>query len=194
MSRIGALVALAALLASAPAAAGVALAAPPSALPAASAPAAPARSATAARAAPSALVAWPATVPASTARLAHAAARQEAAPAAADSVLEARTRAVASQLRCPVCQGMSIEDSPTELARDMRAVVREQLASGRSPEEVKAYFVSKYGEWILLEPEPHGLNLAVYLLPVLALAVGTGVVVRSVRRWTRAAATEPPES
>ncbi len=102
--------------------------------------------------------------------------------------LEARTRAVASQLRCPVCQGLSIEDSPTDLARDMRAVVRDRLASGSSAEEVKAYFVSKYGEWILLEPKPSGMNLAVYLLPVLALLVGAGVIVRSVRRWTRGAA------
>ncbi|HEX7118746.1 MAG TPA: cytochrome c-type biogenesis protein [Longimicrobiales bacterium] len=123
------------------------------------------------------------------------AARQE--PAAAggaaaqyDPELEARTSAVASQLRCPVCQGLSIEDSPTDLARDMRAVVREQLAAGRSPDEVKDYFVSKYGEWILLEPEPHGLNLAVYVLPVLALALGAGVIVRSVRRWTHAPAAE----
>ena len=108
----------------------------------------------------------------------------------ADEELEARTRAVASQLRCPVCQGLSIEDSPTDLAVDMRAVVKEQLASGRSPEEVKAYFVEKYGEWILLEPRPHGLNLAVYLLPVLGLLIGTGIVVRSARRWTRQTAQE----
>lgn len=111
-----------------------------------------------------------------------------------DAELEKLTSAVASQLRCPVCQGLSIEDSPTELARDMRAVVREQLASGKSPEEVKAYFVSKYGEWILLEPEPRGLNLAVYLLPVLAIAGGATVIVRSVRRWTAASAADPADS
>jgi len=111
-----------------------------------------------------------------------------------DAELEKLTSAVASQLRCPVCQGLSIEDSPTELARDMRAVVREQLASGKSPEEVKAYFVSKYGEWILLEPEPRGLNLAVYLLPVLALAGGATVIVRSVRRWTGTSAAGPIDS
>ena len=111
-----------------------------------------------------------------------------------DAELEKLTSAVASQLRCPVCQGLSIEDSPTELARDMRAVVREQLAAGKSPEEVKAYFVSKYGEWILLEPEPRGLNLAVYLLPVLALAGGATVIFRSVRRWTGASAADHADS
>lgn len=108
--------------------------------------------------------------------------------------LEKLTSAVASQLRCPVCQGLSVEDSPTELARDMRAVVREQLASGKSPEEVKAYFVSKYGEWILLEPKPRGLNLAIYLLPVAALVAGAGLIVRSVRRWTGAPSAGASES
>src|SRR5690554_2720698 len=72
---------------------------------------------------------------------------------APDTALERRTRELASQLRCPVCQGLSIQDSPTELAQDMKAVVREQLAQGKSEEEVTAYFVEKYGEWILLQPK-----------------------------------------
>lgn len=118
---------------------------------------------------------------------------QQAAPRD-EAELEKLTSAVASQLRCPVCQGMSVEDSPTELARDMRAVVREQLASGKSPEEVKAYFVSKYGEWILLEPKPRGLNLAIYLLPVVVLGAGAGLIVRSVRRWTGAPSAGASES
>ena len=81
------------------------------------------------------------------------------------SELERQTSQVASGLRCPVCQGVSVEDSPTELARQMRAVVREQLAAGRTPDEVRAYFVDKYGEWILLEPKASGFNLVVYVLP-----------------------------
>jgi len=112
-------------------------------------------------------------------------------PALPDSAaLEAQTRALASQLRCVVCQGLSIQDSPSELAREMRALIREQLAAGRTPEEVKAYFVSRYGEWILLEPEPRGLNLAVYLLPLAALAAGAAIVATAVRRWTRPAAPD----
>ncbi|MFI5232750.1 MAG: cytochrome c-type biogenesis protein CcmH [Gemmatimonadales bacterium] len=106
-------------------------------------------------------------------------------PAPADSVLEARTAQVASQLRCPVCQGLSIQDSPSELSQQMRAVVKEQLRAGKSPEQVKAYFVSKYGEWILLEPTPHGLNILVYAMPVLLVLVGLGVVFVAVRKWTR---------
>jgi cytochrome c-type biogenesis protein CcmH len=99
--------------------------------------------------------------------------------------LEARVRQVAAQLRCVVCQGLSIEDSPSELAVEMKAVVREQLAAGKSPDEVKRYFVEKYGEWILLQPKAEGFNLVVYLLPVLFVLGGIAFVVFAVRRWTR---------
>ncbi|MGH7696487.1 MAG: cytochrome c-type biogenesis protein [Gemmatimonadaceae bacterium] len=98
--------------------------------------------------------------------------------------LEQRTSAVASQLRCPVCQGLSIQDSPSELAQQMRSVVRDQLAAGRTPEEIKRYFTEKYGEWILLEPEPHGFNVLVYILPVVAVIAGAAVVIVAVRRWS----------
>jgi cytochrome c-type biogenesis protein CcmH len=104
--------------------------------------------------------------------------------ASEDSALEARTSALASSLRCPVCQGESIQDSPAELAQNMRAVVREQLRDGRTPDEVKQYFVSKYGEWILLEPEMKGLNVLLYVFPVLLVAGGLTLVVVLVKRWT----------
>jgi cytochrome c-type biogenesis protein CcmH len=105
--------------------------------------------------------------------------------ATADSVLDARTAEVAAQLRCPVCQGLSIQDSPSELSQQMKAVVRDQLRAGKSPDEVKAYFISKYGEWILLEPKPQGFNILVYALPVLLVALGLGVIFVSVRKWTQ---------
>lgn len=98
--------------------------------------------------------------------------------------LEERTRMVASELRCPVCQGNSIQDSPSELAQEMKGVVRDQLAAGKTPDEVKQYFIDKYGEWILLEPKASGFNLVVYLLPVVGVLIGGVIIWRSVRRWT----------
>jgi len=124
-------------------------------------------------------------------------AQETAAPArsatavAADSVLEARTTELASALRCPVCQGESIQDSPSELAQDMRAVVKEQLRAGKTPDEVKEYFVSKYGEWILLEPKATGLNIMLYVLPVLLVVGGLVLVTILVRRWTAPEAGAP---
>lgn len=106
-------------------------------------------------------------------------------PAAGDSALEAQTTAVASQLRCPVCQGLSLQESPSELAQQMRGVVRDQLRAGKSPDEVRAYFVSKYGEWILLEPRPVGFNVLVYALPAIVVVGGLALIVVVVRRWTR---------
>jgi cytochrome c-type biogenesis protein CcmH len=106
-----------------------------------------------------------------------------------DSALEAMTTVLASELRCPVCQGNSIQDSPSELAQQMRDVIRDQLRSGKSPDEVRAYFVDKYGEWILLSPKATGLNLIVYAVPFLAVLFGGFVVWRTVRRWTNPPAT-----
>ena len=106
------------------------------------------------------------------------------ASAVADSVLEARTTAIAATLRCPVCQGESIQDSPAELAQQMRAVVRDRLRAGESPEQIKAYFVSKYGEWILLEPTMKGLNVMLWVLPVLMAVGGLVLVGYLVRKWT----------
>lgn len=101
-----------------------------------------------------------------------------------DSALDAKTNAVAAQLRCPVCQGVSIQDSPSELAQEMRGLVRDQLRSGKSPDDVKAYFVSRYGQWILLEPPAAGFNFLVYALPVIAVLGGLAVIVLALRRWT----------
>jgi cytochrome c-type biogenesis protein CcmH len=109
--------------------------------------------------------------------------------AVTDSALEARTTALAAQLRCPVCQGVSIQDSPAELAQQMRGVVREQLRAGKNPDDVKAYFVSKYGEWILLEPRASGFNVLIYALPIVAVLGGLAVVIFAMRRWT----AKPPE-
>lgn len=111
-----------------------------------------------------------------------------------DARLERRTREVASQLRCVVCQGVSIEASPSQLAREMRALVRDQLAAGRSESEVKQYFVDRYGEWVLLEPEPTGFNLLVYVLPVLMLLGGATFVGVMARRWTTKAPAEAEAS
>lgn len=108
-----------------------------------------------------------------------------------DRALDERVKAVASRLRCPVCQGESIQDSPAELATQMKTLVREQLAAGKTEAEVIAYFVTGYGEWIMLEPKAEGFNLLVYWLPVLFLVFGGIGIWTAVKRWT---ATPAPPS
>lgn len=114
-----------------------------------------------------------------------------------DAELEAQVRKLSAELRCPVCQGLSLADSPSELSQEMKSVVRAQLAAGKSPEEVKEYFVARYGEWILLQPKAQGWNLLVYALPVTLLLAGLGGVFYLARRWATAggaAAQDPAAS
>ena len=106
-----------------------------------------------------------------------------------DSVVEARTKAIASQLRCPVCQGLSIQDSPTELAQSMRNVIKSQVQAGKSDKEIIDYFVEKYDEWILLQPKARGVNLLVYLLPIVLLMGGLGFVMHLSRKWSHGSRT-----
>lgn len=104
-----------------------------------------------------------------------------------ETELDRQTRSVAAQLRCVVCQGLSVDDSPSQLAQEMRALVREQLEAGMTPAEVKQFFVEKYGEWVLLEPRASGFNLVVYVLPVLMLIAGGAFVYVTARRMVRPA-------
>ncbi len=103
--------------------------------------------------------------------------------AADDPQLEAQVRELAARLRCPTCRALSIQDSPSGMAQEMRNLIREQLRAGKTPEEVTAYFVERYGEWILLKPTAEGFNWTVWLLPILMLAGGLFFVFLTARRW-----------
>lgn len=96
-----------------------------------------------------------------------------------------RGDAVAAQLRCPVCQNLSVKDSPSQVSAAFRARIRELVRAGRSSAQIKAFFVARYGEWILLSPPRHGIALAVWLAPLLILLGGALAVGTAVRRWTR---------
>lgn len=107
--------------------------------------------------------------------------------------LEAATHELAAELRCPVCQGLSVADSPTELARNMKHQARELLAGGYDREQVLAYFESSYGEFVRLKPPLRGINWLVWVAPLLGLLAGGFVVTRSLRRLKgKAPAPEAP--
>lgn len=98
--------------------------------------------------------------------------------------LEEKVREIASELRCVVCQNLSVADSPSDLAKEMRNLVRELVQQGKSHEEIRAYFQSRYGDFVLLEPPKRGFNLLVWGLPFVALLAGACGVYLVARRWT----------
>ena len=100
--------------------------------------------------------------------------------------LDARTEEVGALLRCPVCQGLSVSDSPSTMARNMKAEVREKLAAGYDQEQIIADFERSYGEFVRLKPKMQGVNWLVWLGPAGALLAGAGVVAWALRRSARA--------
>lgn len=99
--------------------------------------------------------------------------------------LDDHARAIASRLRCPVCQNESVADSPSPLAVQMREEIRRRLRQGESPEAITAYFVSRYGQWILLDPPRRGLGWVVWLAPAAVLAAGIVIAIKFIRSTTQ---------
>ncbi len=97
------------------------------------------------------------------------------------AVLVARTNEVGDLLRCPVCQGLSVTDSPATMAVNMKAQVKEMLAAGYAEDQILSYFERSYGEFVRLQPPLRGVIWLVWLAPLLALAVGAVVVMRFLR-------------
>ena len=97
--------------------------------------------------------------------------------------LAARTAAVASQVRCPVCDGLSVEESSAPIARDLRSRIEDELAAGESAGQVEAGLAARYGQSILLSPSGRGLNVLVWVVPL--LAGGAGVTGLALFFWRR---------
>ncbi len=97
--------------------------------------------------------------------------------------LDQRVHDVASQLKCLVCQGESVADSPATLSQQMRVIIRQQLQSGKSEQEVIQYFVSRYGDRILFTPPWQGLSLLAWLVPIALLFAGIMLLFFVLRSW-----------
>lgn len=100
----------------------------------------------------------------------------------ADPALEARARAISHDIRCPVCQGETIDDSNAPIARDLRIIIRERLVAGDTDAEVVDYIVARYGEGVLFNPPAKGVNLVLWLAGPALLLAGVAVAVTAGRR------------
>ena len=124
--------------------------------------------------------------------LAHAQAATSPDEILADPVLEQRARGLAKQLRCLVCQNQSIDDSDAELARDLRALVREQLQAGKSDQEILAFLTARFGDFVLLKPPVKPATWGLWFGPLaLLLVAGAGILVYLRRRGPRDTAAPP---
>ncbi|MCU0903933.1 MAG: cytochrome c-type biogenesis protein CcmH [Tabrizicola sp.] len=111
----------------------------------------------------------------------------------ADPALESRARDISRDIRCPVCQGESIDDSNAPIARDLRLIIRERLVAGDTDAEVVDYIVARYGEGVLFNPPAEGVNLVLWLAGPALLLAGIGVAVAAGRRRLVPEAALSPE-
>jgi cytochrome c-type biogenesis protein CcmH len=108
-----------------------------------------------------------------------------------DPALEKRARVIGKQLRCLVCQNQSIDDSDADLARQLRAVVRERLKAGDSNEQIIAFVVSRYGDFVLLRPPVRPGTYLLWFGPAVLLLLGLAAAVLYLRRRRPTAAPAP---
>lgn len=100
-----------------------------------------------------------------------------------DDSPEDRVESLGSRIKCPVCQGEAIGDSPSETAQAMMKIVEEKVTAGETDTQIVDYFTARYGEGLLLDPPFSGSTLLVWLLPVVAVAGGVWMILG--RRRTR---------
>jgi len=107
---------------------------------------------------------------------------KEAAPAAADPVLEKRVMALSEELRCLVCQNQTLAESNAPLAEDLRNQLREKMREGKSDKEVVDFLVERYGDFVLYRPPLKGTTVLLWFGPLLLLATGFAVLMRRLQR------------
>lgn len=90
-----------------------------------------------------------------------------------DPTQEARAQALMQTIRCVVCQSQSIADSDADLAANMRALIRQRIAAGEKPEAIRAYLVTRYGQWVSYRPTVDALTWPLWIAPLALLAIGT---------------------
>lgn len=113
---------------------------------------------------------------------------------ASQAAIDAKAASISVKLRCPVCQGVAVSDSPSGMATKMRGQIRDLVAQGYSEEQVMRYFERSYGEFVRLEPPMQGLNLLLWLLPAVVLLGGGWFVVYKARQPIAATAVTQTEA
>jgi cytochrome c-type biogenesis protein CcmH len=98
-----------------------------------------------------------------------------------DPTKEAAAKDLMNDIRCVVCQGQSIADSGADLAGDMRAMIRERIQKGESPDSIRAWLIQRYGKWVSYDPPFTGLTAPLWALPLILLSIGGWLVAGRLR-------------
>lgn len=101
--------------------------------------------------------------------------------------------AIAKELYCPVCENVPLDVCPTLACEQWRELIREKLAEGWQEDQIKDYFVAQYGDRVLAEPPPRGLNWLVYIIPPVTILIGAFVLYRALQAWRVPAAPGAPD-
>ena len=101
-----------------------------------------------------------------------------------DPAKEAQALALMDTIRCVVCQGQPVSGSNADLAGDMRRIIRERIAAGETPAQVRAWLVSRYGDWVSFQPRFKAQTAPLWLVPLLALIGGLWLLLRRLK-WDR---------
>ncbi|MEM6431779.1 MAG: cytochrome c-type biogenesis protein [Deinococcota bacterium] len=102
-----------------------------------------------------------------------------------DSELGREVFEISRLLRCPTCRAESVSESSAPISIEMREIINEQLAEGKSRQEILAFFQARYGDWILLEPPRRGFHLVVWIMPIVGGIVALAFLIIFLRRWQR---------
>lgn len=96
-----------------------------------------------------------------------------------------RLKRLYNDYRCPTCQGLSVKDSEASFSVQIRNKIKELVETGYTDQEISAYFVERYGVWILRSPPKEGFNLVLWALPGVAILIGLFFLYRLSRKWTK---------
>lgn len=99
---------------------------------------------------------------------------------------------IAAVLRCPVCQGLSVKDSDSPAARDIRDDIDRRLGAGESPSQIRQAYVDRYGDWIMLRPKATGFEALVWVVPPAVAGAGGVALIAALCRWRRRARSRQP--
>ncbi|MDE0578558.1 MAG: cytochrome c-type biogenesis protein CcmH [bacterium] len=100
-----------------------------------------------------------------------------------------RAHDIGATIACPQCVGQSVVESDVAIAREIRAEIGRLVVAGHSDDDIRARFAEQYGDWVILTPSTSGVSGLVWVIPVVGLVVGAGLLAVTLNRWRRASIT-----